>query len=233
MLKERLRNVQAILWDIDGTIFSSEDIIGPSYVQSFRDFQAKDQKEFHIPHEDDIMKHIGKPVREIFQELVPSLSLEEREEISDMTLKILIDRIYAGQGKFYQDTQKTLYSLATRGYRFFSASNGRYLYIEAVLKQIGCFDLFENIRVVDYQGVNNKSDIVKETLQNYSLHPHEVVLIGDRLSDRNAALDNQVPFIATAYGHGNPEEWKDACLVIESISELSHHLLGATENTRS
>ena len=229
MLKETLKNVQAILWDIDGTIFSSEDIIGPSYVQSFQDFQAKNQKEFPIPQEDDIMKHIGKPVREIFCELVPSLSLEEREEISDMTLKILIDRIYAGKGKFYQDAQKTLHSLATGGYRFFSASNGRYLYIEAVLKQIACFDLFENIQVVDYQRINNKSDIVKETLQNYSIHPNEAVLIGDRLSDRNAAFDNKVPFIATAYGHGSPKEWKDACLVIESISELSSHLAGATE----
>ncbi len=215
---------KAVLLDIDGTIFSSEDIIGDTYKEGFHSYGERTGKIREIPEHEMIMKQIGKPIVEIFQNLAPELTPEEQLEVSEEILNRLVENINAGRGSYYEGAIDTIRALHDRGYRLFGASNGRFPYIEAILKHAGVFDLFEAVPVVNNTTIKNKIELVTHILDSASLMPQEAVMVGDRYSDRDAGIKNNVSFAACRFGHGTPEEWEGASFFIDSIGELLDHL---------
>lgn len=211
---------EAVFFDVDGTIFSSEGIIQKVYHDNFMAFRERTGKPEKLPNLEEIMAQIGKPVRTIFDNLVPELSFEEREQLSDAILEGLVQRINAGEGDYYEGISETVISMARAGLKIFSASNGRKPYVEAILKACGIYDSFTEVTVLDYQTIHTKIELVEQTMQKQGLSPERCVLIGDRESDRQAALQNGVAYVACAYGHGDPEEHRDAIRIVQSPSEL-------------
>ena len=226
-LEELIAPVRAILWDIDGTLFSAEDILAATYRQNFLAFQKNTRQEIKAPTITEILAEIGKPVKEIFQNLAPELGAEEQEKLSLGVLAELVKIISFGGGRYYENMPHTLARIHNQGYLFFSASNGRYPYVEAILRTSKTIHYFQEIEAVDNQNIKNKSELVAHTLKKHKLEPQEALLVGDRRSDRDAACDNSVPFIACAYGHGQASEWEDAVLLIDSLAELEEQLPGA------
>ena len=223
-LERQLSLARAILWDVDGTLFSAEDILGASYRQAFVDFKKHTKRDIHIPALSEILKEIGKPVKEIFQNLGSGLSQSEQDKLSLSVLSELVRIISFGGGKYYENMPQTLAKLYDRGYLFFSASNGRYPYIETILRMSKTIQYFHGIDTINNESIRDKSELVAYILKKYKLKPEEALLVGDRQSDRDAAYENGVPFIACRYGHGEPSEWKDALLLIDSIADLESYL---------
>ncbi len=221
---EQLKSVRAILWDVDGTLFSSQDILAQTYVQAFTDFQEKYDQRLTIPSLEEIMAQIGKPVPEIFQNLASEISPQGRERLSLQVLGHLVQKISFGGGTYYEGVAETLSILRSRNYQFFNASNGRYPYVEAILQRARVIDYFQEIKTLDQKRIRNKTQLVQDILERHKFSPDEFVLIGDRTADRDAACINNIPFIAAAYGHGSPFEWEGAILVIDSLQELSQWL---------
>lgn len=212
--------VRALLWDVDGTLFSSEGIIHTIYQRVFESYKARRGRPARTPTLEEIIAQVGKPVREIFAHLAPDLSEDERAEMSLGILHGLVVEISRGGGEHYAGAAATLHALAARGYEFYSASNGRFPYIEAILKANGSFALFRDVPVVDNQRIHNKAELVRHVLETYGIEPQAAALIGDRAADRDAALANGVPFIACRYGHGAPEEWTGAAAIVDSPAAL-------------
>lgn len=226
-LRELFAPVRAILWDIDGTLFSSENILASTYRKAFLDFQKNTKQKIAIPSLPQILNEIGKPVKEIFKNLTPGLKTKEQEKLSLAVLAELVRLISLGGGSYYAGMPSTLSRLHKRGYLFFSASNGRYPYIEAILRASECVHYFPEIEFINYKNIKNKSELVAHILKKRKLQAQEALLVGDRQSDRDAACDNGLAFVACTYGHGHASEWKDAALLIRSLQELEEHLLGA------
>ena len=227
--------VKAVLWDVDGTLFSAEDILAPAYKKAFYDFYKKDfykgdfqkkenqkkqNKTIPIPTQEQILEEVGKPVKEIFQNLAPSLTPKEQDELSRKVLFNLVKQITFGGGKYYEKMPEILRELYQKGCLQFSASNGRYPYVESILRMSKTFDYFQEVQALDNKEIKNKTDLVRYTLKRHSLKAKETILIGDRASDREAADANGIAFIAAAYGHGKAAEWKNAALIIHSLQEL-------------
>ncbi len=208
--------VRALLWDVDGTLFSAEGIIHSVYQRIFASYKARRGRPARTPTLEEIIAEVGKPVREIFANLAPDLNDDERAEMSLGILHGLVVEISQGAGEHYAGAATTLQALAVRGYEFYSVSNGRFPYIEAILKANGAFGLFRDVPVVDNRRIHNKTELVRHVLETYGIEPHAAVLIGDRAADRDAAVANDVPFIACRYGHGAPAEWTGAAAIVDS-----------------
>ncbi|MBX7057174.1 MAG: HAD family hydrolase [Leptospirales bacterium] len=215
-----LSRVRALLWDIDGTLYSSESILHETYRAGFELYRRRFGRPERTPELSEIMAQIGKPVREIFENLAPTLAPEERERLSLQILHALVVRVGEGAGEHYKGAATTLAELARRGYSFFSASNGRYPYVEAVLRSGGTLQWFSSIDFVDYRSIHNKTELVAATLRRNQLAPEEAAVIGDRYSDRDAAVENGAAFIACRYGHGAEAEWSGAAARVDSVNEL-------------
>jgi phosphoglycolate phosphatase len=135
-------------------------------------------------------------------------------------LHSLVIAIARGEGEHYDGVRDTLSELAARGYLFYGVSNGRFPYIEAILRANGTYEFFTDVPTIDNRSIHDKTELVASVLRRSGLTPRQTVLIGDRTSDRDAALANRVPFIAATYGHGAPPEWEGAVRRIASIGEL-------------
>lgn len=216
---KELQNIKNIFFDVDGTLFSSEHMLEEVYHEAILDY-FKDKNYKKLPSVEDIIQYIGLPVKEIFQNLLPDLTEKERNIISDKVLEILVYRIGNGEGLHYDGVEEVIKYLYNKNYKLIAASNGRRPYVEIILKVNHIYDYFFDIPCIDNITIFNKSQLVKYAIDKFSLKPEECVIIGDRASDREAAISNQIYFIAADYGHGDMSERNGAILHISSINDL-------------
>jgi phosphoglycolate phosphatase len=215
-----MRAYKTVLFDIDGTVFSSEDIIGKTYEKEFRIYLEELGREETPPDMISIMTQIGKPIVEIFQNLAPFLEADQQRELSGRILQGLIKAIREGGGHFYPGVVDVIKTLHGRGYRLYTASNGAAPYIEAILDYGNLLPLFSGLPVLDNVEINDKAELVAHILQLDNILPEEALMVGDRASDRDAGVKNNVPFAACLYGHGSSEEWEGAVSFLNSPSDL-------------
>lgn len=199
-------NIKLIAFDVDGTLFSSEGIILDTYIESIQRFIKKSNQSIPIPTKEKIIEQIGLPVKQIFLNLLPQLLEEERDEISDNVLNLLREKISYKQGKIYDDVESTIATIAKKGYHLCVASNGRIGYIEAILNAYELTSYFEPVSVINYTTIKSKGDIIKNYLEKYNLAGSNILMVGDRKSDLDAALDNNAFFAFCEYGHADPNE---------------------------
>lgn len=211
---------QAVLLDVDGTLFSSEEMLLEVYHRAMQDFRHRHGRPEHLPDLAAIMEQIGQPVKKIFQNLVPELTEEERDEISQQILVDLVRRIDGGDGVHYDGVAATLQRLHESGVKIYAASNGRRAYVEAILRAAGIDSLFDAVPAIDNVTIFNKSELVAHVLSKYGHAASECVIVGDRATDRDAGRENGVPFVACTYGHGREEEYRGAVARIASFPEL-------------
>ncbi|MEQ9366443.1 MAG: HAD hydrolase-like protein, partial [Leptospirales bacterium] len=93
--------IRAILWDVDGTLFSSEDIIHRIYQSTFEKYRALHGVPARVPVLEEIVAQIGKPVKTIFENLAPDVPEEQRYDLSLGILHGLVTAITAGEGEHY------------------------------------------------------------------------------------------------------------------------------------
>lgn len=216
--------IKAVLFDVDGTLFSSEGIIKEVYEEEFTRLRRETGKPEHVPEREEIMAQIGKPVREIFRNLVPDLEETLSLRLNQGILENLVRRIDSGEGEHYRGAFTTVSRLHAAGYRLFTASNGRLPYIQAVLRANRTLDFFEDVSAVDYQRIHNKIELVATTLADHGLSPDEALVVGDRRSDRDAAIENGCPFAGCLFGHGNRDELEGASIWLDDLAELVGYL---------
>lgn len=213
-------SIRILAFDIDGTLFSSEKIISSTYQKAISDYSRESGKKFLIPSHSEIMKQIGKPVKEIFKNLLPELTQEEQDKISNLVLKILCEKIENNEGEYYEGAKEVLTFLKARGFRLVSASNGRRPYIETILKKLGVHSFFDSILVLDYQTTFTKGDLLAKYLEIFQVSPEILLMIGDRDSDYQAAKQVNSPFLYCNYGHAEEGEVLEFSEQISSLKEL-------------
>ncbi|PJZ54699.1 HAD family hydrolase [Leptospira adleri] len=217
-------SLQALAFDVDGTLFSSEEIILEVYKDAIEHFSQSSGIPIELPSRERIMDEIGKPVKTIFLNLLPQLREEERDRISDSVLRFLCQKIRNGEGEFYPKVKETIESLSRKGFRILAASNGRRAYVETILEVAGVLPLFDPILVIDNERIKTKGGILKEYVKLYGFEPEKILMIGDRLSDHEAARQNGCPFAFCAYGHANPGEIPDFEIELKNLSDLAQLL---------
>ncbi|GAB4426172.1 MAG: HAD family hydrolase [Turneriella sp.] len=205
--------------DIDGTIFSSEHIIYPVYKESIELFCRERNSSLEAPGRERIMLEIGKPVKKIFQNLFPQLPEADRDVLSDSVLRLLCEKIAAGGGEYYPDVTETIEAIVQRGGKILVASNGRRPYIEAILTYCKIMQHVLHPTYIDGQSIFTKSDILRHYV-SLGIEPRSVLMVGDRLSDLEAAQAIGCDFAWCAYGHAPPGEITSYAIRLERFAEL-------------
>lgn len=212
--------IRLLAFDIDGTLFSSEDIILDTYRLAFAEYKTESGKNIPLPSQAALMAQIGKPVKTIFQNLVPDLPESEREILSEKILNILCRRILAGEGHPYPDVESTIRSLKEKKYLITAASNGRYPYIDSILTRLNVKDYFDEIIALDYKERKVKADLLLYYKTKYNLQSDEILMIGDRFSDYEAAAREETPFLFCSFGHADPGEILEFSKEISKLREM-------------
>lgn len=133
-------------------------------------------------------------------------------------LKVLIENIKNGKGALYPHVEDVFSYLRDNNWSIFIASNG----LKEYLKTIVSFYQLDNW-IFDFYSIEeieslDKSNLVEFILRKYNIQKGAIV--GDRISDINAAKDNGLVSIGCNFDFAREEELSKADYVIDDLIEL-------------
>ncbi|EJQ51448.1 Uncharacterized protein BWINRASL_02680 [Bacillus mycoides] len=209
--------LQALIFDMDGTLFQTDKILELSLDDTFDHLRSLQLWDTITPI-DKYREIMGVPLPKVWEALLPDHSNEVRKQTDAYFLERLIENIKSGKGALYPNVKEVFNYLKESGCSIYIASNGLTEYLQAI---VSYYDLdqwvTETFSIEQIQSLN-KSDLVKSILKKYDIK--EAVVVGDRLSDINAAKDNGLIAIGCNFDFAQEEELAHADLVINDLMKL-------------
>jgi phosphoglycolate phosphatase-like HAD superfamily hydrolase len=202
---------------MDGTLFQTDKVLELSLEETFNYLRSlnKWNTETPLAKYRDIM---GVPLPKVWKTLLPNHTEMERTTVDAYFLERLIVNIKKGKGALYPNVIETFQFLKQNGYSIFIASNGLIKYLEEIVQ---CYKLerwVDETFSIEHIDSLNKSDLVRTIVNKYKLSSG--VVVGDRISDINAAKDNNLLSIGCRFDFAKEEELSQADIVINHLSEL-------------
>lgn len=214
-----------IAFDVDGVLFSSEPFVADAYSEAIAAVEVQRPGTFsRIPSAREILDHIGWPVHVIQERLFPGLDEEAGRLLYEETSNAMAAHAARGDGILYPGVPETLRALREAGYELAIASNARPTYLRALFERYPLQDLFVPPVTADEAG--SKEAVLRTYLMRYGLSPQQVIMVGDRANDAEAARAVNCWFIGCDYGHGYRHEIEQAGPVVGRFCDLPELIEG-------
>ena len=209
--------MQSVIFDMDGTLFQTDKILELSLDDAFEVLRATNQWTGATPIEQyrDIM---GVPLPKVWEALLPEHSLEVREQTDAYFLERLIENIRKGQGSLYPNVLEIFEYLKEENCSIYIASNGLIDYLQAIVDYYQLDNWVTETFSIQQIETLDKGDLVGTIIEKYAITNGAVV--GDRLSDINAAKDNGLVAIGCNFDFAQEDELAQADYVINDLMEL-------------
>jgi phosphoglycolate phosphatase len=224
-----------IAFDLDGVLYSSEPFLGDAYREAIARVNARRPGSFpRVPDTREILDYVGWPVPVILARLFPTTDPAAVQLLSSETLQVICTRVARREGILFPRVATTLAQLQRAGHALAVASNGRRPYVETVLEtyDIACY--FITLLCVDGGGpLSSKADILRAYLQGEQRSPQQLIMVGDRASDVEAAEAVGCGFIGCDYGHGYHGEIAGWGPVVASFDALPSVVTAVLSNRAS
>jgi len=206
----------AVIFDMDGTLFQTNLILEPALEATFEQLRQKGQWIGTTPIE-KYREIMGVPLPVVWETLCPEHTLQMREQSNQLFQLALIEQIKSGKGALYEEVESTLMKLAEK-HPLFIASNGQTAYLQAIAQTYKLTKWIKGIYSIDLIASGNKSELVSTILKENNFHGGFVV--GDRSSDIQAALDNQLISIGVRFDFAQEKELEKADYIVNRFDKI-------------
>ncbi|MCM3156701.1 HAD hydrolase-like protein [Bacillus subtilis] len=214
---------QSLIFDMDGTLFQTDHILELSLEDAY-DFLRSLGKWDTVTPIQKYREIMGVPLPEVWKVLLPNHSNEIREKMDAYFLERLIANINQGKGALYPHVEEIFSYLRDNNYSIFIASNGLIEYLKAIVSFYQLDRWVTETFSIQHIHTLNKGDLVNTILKKYGIQ--QAAVVGDRLSDINAAKDNGLLAIGCYFDFAQEEELAQADFVIHDLIELKTLLPG-------
>ena len=206
--KEKDYEPDGIIFDVDGTLWDSTDIVARSWNV------ALEECGFKIKVTAERLKGLfGLPMYDIMKDIIPEATLEEFKHFEQVCNAYEEDFLRQESGILYPSISETIIALSEK-YPLFIVSNCQSGYIELVMMHLGIEKYIKDHVCPGDSGLL-KADNIRLISKRHGLKAP--VYVGDTHMDADACRDADVPIIFAAYGFGQVRE---PAAVIESPGEL-------------
>ncbi|MED4619620.1 HAD family hydrolase [Priestia megaterium] len=209
--------LQSLIFDMDGTLFQTDKILELSLDDTFNHLRTLNQWDTSTPV-DKYRKIMGVPLPKVWEALLPTHSDEIRKYADDYFLKSLVANIKKGKGALYPNVKEVFSYLKENNCSIYIASNGLKEYLEAIVDHYDLNDWVTETFSIQQIQTLNKGDLVKTIIKKYDIK--QAAVVGDRLSDINAAKDNSLIAVGCNFDVAQEDELAQADLVIDDLIEL-------------
>jgi len=132
-INSKLSKPEAIVFDMDGTLFQTESLLIPAYHKMFDKLREEGLFEGPTPPEKLILESLGMLLAQIWKNVMPDSDEAVHRRADDLLLQYEIEGLEAGGTLLYPQVVETLTALKERGVRLFVASNGLEEYIHSIV----------------------------------------------------------------------------------------------------
>lgn len=119
---------------------------------------------------------------------------------------------------FISECKRNFTYITENNCSIYIASNGLTEYLQAIVSYYELDQWVTETFSIEQINSLNKSDLVKSILNKYDIK--EAAVVGDRLSDINAAKDNGLIAIGCNFDFAQEDELAQADIVIDDLLEL-------------
>jgi len=212
-----MNSVQAIIFDMDGTLFQTDKILELSLDDAFERLRTLDCWTGEAPI-NTYREIMGVPLPKVWEALLPEHSQEVRQQTDAYFLERLIENIRKGKGALYPNVKETFEYLTANDYSIYIASNGLTAYLQAIVEHYHLDQWVTETFSIEQIDTLNKGDLVRKIIEKYDIKNGAVV--GDRLSDINASKDNGLLSVGCNFDFAQEDELAQADVVINDLIEL-------------
>ena len=192
---------KAVLFDFDGTLVDSSEGIFKSLIYAFE----KDGKP--APDAATLRKFIGPPIYDSFKTL-----FGYADEKIDFMIEKYRERYRAigwREARVYDGIPELLRALQANGIKMATASSKPTPFIRQIVEDQGLLSYFDYLGGTQFDNISSdKTEILKNAMQELGVTPEETVMVGDRLFDIRGAKGAGIPCIAVLYGFGSRAEFE-------------------------
>lgn len=190
-------NKNAILFDLDGTLWDSCVAIMPSWQKVM---EAHNIKRPPITQE-EMNSYMGKTVAQIAPLMLPELSLEEGIALMEEGCQEELEELRRNGATLYEDIIETLRTLS-ENFNLYVVSNSQDGYIQAFREHYGLEDIIKDFECAG-RTKKCKGDNIRLVIERNNIE--KAVYVGDTILDKEAADLAGIPFIYASYGFGDVE----------------------------
>lgn len=209
--------LQSIIFDMDGTLFQTDKILELSLDDAFNQLRLLNKWDTATPI-DKYREIMGVPLPKVWEALLPNHSNEVREQTDAYFLESLVENIRSGKGALYPNVKEVFSFLKENNCSIYIASNGLTEYLNAIVSYYNLDNwVTETFSIQQIESLN-KSDLVQSIIEKYGIT--NAAVVGDRLSDINAAKDNGLVAIGCNFDFTQENELSQADIVIEDLLGL-------------
>lgn len=187
----------AILFDLDGTLWDSCVAIMPSWQKVMI---AHGVKRPPITQE-EMNSYMGKTVAQIAPLMLPELSLEDAIAIMEEGCDEELEELKRNGATLYENILETLRELSDT-YELYIVSNSQDGYIQAFVEHYNLYDIIKDFECAG-RTKKCKGDNIKLVMERNNIT--NAVYVGDTILDKEAADKACIPFVWASYGFGNVE----------------------------
>jgi len=212
------RKPDALIFDVDGTLFRSESIAKKAYERTVKHLLDQ-QIRIQMPPVEKYYSCLGMTTEEIWNTLLPNESQEVKDYVDDTLGKMEADELSKGNGELYEGVYETLEALHNRGVQLFTASNGTEDYVKSVVKACRIEKFFDRIYSAGEFNTSSKVDLVRLIINNHEIK--HAWMVGDRSSDVEAGKKNGLVVIGCDFANFKKEgELDHADMIITEFNQL-------------
>lgn len=215
----KLTRPEAMIFDMDGTLFQTESVLLPAYHKLFDTLRSEGLYTSPTPPEERMLGSLGMLLEDIWKVVMPDGSPEAHNRANELLLQLELEGLAGGETLLYPEVKETLETLHRQGVKLYVASNGLEHYISGIVDTHELSTLFSGLYSAGKNGTLTKVDLVKLLLEQEQVK--SAWMVGDRSSDVEAGQKNGLSVIGCAYaGFGNHDELKGSDVLISSFSDL-------------
>ena len=211
-----LREIECVLFDLDGTLLDSLPGIAFSVQSAFEACQ------FPLFHP-ELREMIGPPIRSILSN-AGNLVDETKLDALERAFRASYDTLGWQKTVCFPEVRSVLRRLHQLGTRLYVVSNKpRQISLETLKSQY-ILDYFESILTRDSRrpAFSGKEEMIRNLLSDHRITKSRCLFVGDTMEDANAAAATGVHFAFVTYGYGVLKESNSAPVTwrLDKLSQL-------------
>ena len=215
-IREELKNVKSIIFDFDGTLHDTIKIYYPAFSEGVKILKEHGYaKDFELS-ENNVKRFLGEKPNFAYDLLAKDADEDFKLEVMTHVGQKMDENIRNKIGKLYDGTEEVLEKLS-KTYDLYILSNCRESYLDQALDIYGIKKYFKEYYAAETFDFIPKDEIIRQERKNLK---EEIIFVGDRHHDMDAARKNNLRSIFCTYGFGPEDEGKDTTYKIDSIREM-------------
>ena len=195
-------SLKLAIWDMDGTIVDSREVIQTAMVRSF------EQVGLTPPAYDETRKVVGLGLPEACRVLAPTVSDAKLHELVENYRHSFVALRAEGEGfePLYDGAKAAVERLANDGWLLAIATGKARRGVESFFEQHAMRDLFDTTWCADDGPGKPHPFMCEQAMSVLGVEPHQALIIGDAIHDIRMGLNAGIHTMGVSWGFGATEE---------------------------